>query len=119
MYFIKKISAICISIIIAGLCIAGIWLYSIPPRQYSVVQLANGQLYVGKLNHFLRLKLTDAYALQVIRDEKNPEKNSFQLVPLRETFWAPQKLYLERSQVMFYGSLEETSKIVQGLRGKQ
>lgn len=118
MYSLKAISAIGIGIIVAGLSIAWIWFYSVP-EHYSIVQLANGQMYVGKLNYFSRLKLTDVYAFQILRDEKNPEKNSFQLVPLRETLWAPTKLYFERSQVMFYGPLEETSKIVQGLRGKQ
>lgn len=108
-----------IGIVAVGVGIVAVWLYSVSPRSYSMVQFSNGQLYVGKLNHFLRLKLTDAYVLQIVRDEKNPQKNSFQLVPLRETLWAPQTLYLQNNQVMFYGTLEETNRIVQGLRGKQ
>ena len=103
-------------IIIAVALVMGLVFYNNTSAEYSVVQLANGQLYVGKLHSFPRLKMIDAYVLQVVRDEKDPEKNTFQLAPLSDTVWSPRELYLGYSQIDFYGPLEETSRIVQGIK---
>ncbi len=84
--------------------------------EYSVVYLSTGELYVGKLSSFPRLKLTDGYIFQVARDPADAAKSNFQLAPLREALWAPEYLYLNQDQVIFSGPLSEASGIFETLQ---
>ena len=70
-------------------------------RYYSVVRFVNGETYVGKLSYFPRLYLTDGYRLET----------NFQLSPLRDAVWAPLGIYLNKSQVEFYGPIRKDSEI--------
>lgn len=84
-------------------------------NDYSVVYLQSGEIYVGKLSRFPRLVMKDAYLLKNTRDAKNPEKTNLQLIPLAESAWAPVELYLDLSQVLFYGPLSDNSGAAQAL----
>lgn len=112
-------------LIAAGLIIAvalgvglGIYLPKMKAQNsYSVVYLATGEVYIGKLSVFPRLTLTDAYLLQIVKDKDDPSKSNFQLNSLSDALWSPTKLYLNSKQVIFYGPVSETSKVAETLRG--
>lgn len=85
--------------------------------EYSIVYLSTGEVYVGHLSTFPRLKLTDGYIFQAVKDPADPAaKTTFQLNPLKEALWAPQYLYVNEEQVLFTGPLSETSSIYRTLK---
>lgn len=84
-------------------------------NNYSVVYLSSGEVYIGKLTIFPSFQLKDAYIFQVVKDANDQNKNNFSLNPLSDALWAPKKLFLNRDQILFYGPLMETSKIVETL----
>lgn len=81
---------------------------------YSVVYLTSGEIYVTKLSVFPKLVMEDPYLLVLIQDAK--KNSNFQLTPISESVWAPKKLYLERSQVLYYGPLREDTKVLETLK---
>ncbi len=112
------IAAVILIIIIAG-AIGGAYLYSgwQMSKHYSVVYLATGEIYIGKLSCFpKRFKLNDAYRLQAVKDPKDETKTNFQLTPLNESLWSPKELYLNSDQIVFYGPIEESSKAGEALK---
>lgn len=84
---------------------------------HSIVYLSNGEMYIGRLSTFPRLTLSDAYLLQAVPDRADPQKSTFQLMPLEEGLWAPKYLYINQDQVLFSGPLSETSSIFKTLQG--
>ena len=70
-----------IIILVAGvLVVLGVGLYVKKIEQnkdYSVVYLSTGEVYVGKLSVFPSFKLDNAYILQIAKDEKDPTKSNF------------------------------------------
>lgn len=82
---------------------------------YSVVYLVTGEVYVGKLKTFPDLELIDSYMLQVSKDASDPNKNNFQLQPIKDALWAPKSLHFIKDSVVFYGPLLPTSKIAEAL----
>lgn len=82
---------------------------------YSVVYVATGEVYVGKLKTFPTLELRDAYVVQNTKDVNDPSKTSFQLQPIKETLWAPEYLKINKENVIFYGPILASSKIAQTL----
>ena len=94
---------------------------SVSEKRWSVIYLATGEIYVGKISHFLRFRITrETYILQVVKvpaeEEGMEPKTSFQLTPIQDALWAPEKLYLNREQVVFYGPVLETSKVGEAIR---
>ena len=87
--------------------------------EYSVVHLSSGELYVGHLSTFPHMRLTDGYLFQAVPDPVDPSKSTFQLSPLKDALWAPQYLSLNKDQVLFYGPLEETSRIMETIKANQ
>jgi len=85
-------------------------------ENYSVVYLSTGEIYIGKLSYFPKLTLTDAYLLQVLKDPSDSTKNTFQLAPLSEALWSPERIYLNREQVIFSGPMNESSKAFQAIK---
>lgn len=104
---------IAVLIVIGVLFIANMNRYQ--KDNYSVVYLTSGEVYIGKLSTFPQLTLTDGYILVMTKDAADPTKNNFQLNPLSKALWSPEKIVLTRSNVIFYGPLEKTSKIAQTL----
>ena len=86
---------------------------------YSVVYLATGEVYVGKLTTFPDLELTGSYILQVTKSATDPTQSAFQLQPIDQALWAPKVLHLVKDNVVFYGPILPTSKIGQALAGKK
>jgi hypothetical protein len=84
-------------------------------NDYSVVYLTTGEVYIGKLTTVPDLQIKDIYIFQVVKDEKDPTKNTFKLQPLSEALFAPQSLHLVKDNVVFYGPLSPDSKIAQTL----
>jgi len=87
-------------------------------KPYSVVYLSTGEIYVGKLSTFPKLVLTDVYLLQSVTSPDDPNKKSFQLAPLKEALWSPDKIYLNDEQVIFTASIRADSQVAQTLKGK-
>ena len=87
-------------------------------KEHSVVYLSTGEIYIGKLSYLSipKFKLTDAYRLQAVKDAEDETKTNFQLTPLKDALWSPQKLYLNPDQVVFYGPIEENSKAGEALQ---
>ena len=86
---------------------------------YSIVYLTTKEVYVGKLTTFPELQLSDGYILNTVQDATDPKKTNFQLTPMSEALWAPQKgIHLVKDSVVFYGSLSDTSSIVKTLAEK-
>ena len=128
----KKILIIIVAVLIV---IAGFCVYrdrNIDKKPLSVVYLSSGEIYIGKIVKFPKFQLYDAYLLQVVKKvDENAEpqineetgeiiqpqaKTSFQLTPLADALWAPEKLYLNREQVLFYGPVKESSKVAETIR---
>ena len=104
-----------IAAVIGGICLYPKWQMS---KEHSVVYLSTGEIYIGKLSYLSvpKFKLTDAYRLQAVKDAEDETKTNFQLTPLDEALWSPQKLYLNPDQIVFYGPIEESSKAGEALR---
>ena len=117
MNLMKK--TVLIVVVVLGLGAGGYALKSQnQPEGFSVVYLQTGELYVGKLTLFPKMKLDTTYAVARMQDPKDAAKNTFQLNPLNEMVWAPQTLYLNRDNVVFYGPLDENSNAAKGLKEK-
>lgn len=86
---------------------------------YSVVYLATGEVYVGKLTTVGGMKLSNSYILQVTKDATDATKTNFQLNPINEALWAPQYLNINEKNVIFYGPLSPTSKIAETLTAQK
>ena len=90
-------------------------------KPWSVVYLATGEIYIGKVSHFPRFRITgETYILQVVQSPAEEEgmepQASFQLMPIKDVLWAPEKLYLNREQVVFYGPVLETSRVGEAIK---
>src|SRR3989344_1017589 len=85
----------------------------------SVIYLANGDLYVGKLTTFPRLTLHEGYQYQTAPDPKDPSKSISRLVPMSEASWAPVQVNLNKSQIIFYGPLQEKREIYKAIMDKE
>ena len=119
-----------IILVVAVLVLAlGTFLYSelnISKKPWSVVYLATGEIYVGKISCFPKFRISgDAYILQVVKIPVEPTEGeevseepqtSFQLTPIQDALWSPEKLYLNRKQVVFYGPVLETSKVAEAIK---
>ena len=112
-----KIAIAVLAIIIiaaASVCFYFKWEMS---KSYSVVYLATGEIYIGKLSCFpKKFELNDTYRLQAVKDAEDETKTNFQLTPLDEALWAPKKLYVNPDQIVFFGPIEEGSKAGEALR---
>ena len=107
-------------IIIGALVILtiGFFIYSemnIEKKPWSVIYLTTGEIYVSKISCFPKFQISDnAYILQDVKvpaEEGMEPQTSFQLTPIQEALWAPEKLYVNRRQVVFYGPVKEDSKV--------
>ena len=87
-------------------------------KPYSVVYLTTGEIYVGHLSTFPKLVITDYYILQVATDSKDPAKKTFQLAPLKESLWSPEKIYLNNDQVIFTAPVSADSQVAKTLNKK-
>ena len=88
-------------------------------KEYSVVYLSTGEVYIGHLTAFPDMELNGGYILITVKDTTDPTKSSFQLNPLSEALWAPKVLHLNRKNVVFYGPILPSSKIAQVLAAKK
>lgn len=84
-------------------------------KKYSVVYTTTGEIYVGKLFTFPCLRLADPYIYQVAKDATDQNKTNFQLLPMKEALWATDVMKLTRKNVVFYGELNDDSKIAETL----
>lgn len=122
MFKFKKSLIIFIVVIVLLVVALGFYVYSelnISKKPWSVVYLTTGEIYIGKVSSFPKFQIADAYILQVVKspgEETEEAKTNFQLTPLKDALWAPKKLYLNKEQVVFYGPVEETSKVAEAIR---
>ena len=110
-----------VMLVVVVLVVVGavLWFYKVNKNTgNSVVYLVSGEVYIGKLTTFPDFQLTDAYILQVVKDEKDPTKNNFQLNPVSDALWATESMHLVKDNVVFYGPLLSNSKIAETLAAK-
>lgn len=84
-------------------------------KGYSVVYMATGEVYIGKLSTLPDFTLTDSYQFQAVKDATDPTKSSFKLIPIKEALWATESMHLIKDNVVFYGALTSSSKIAETL----
>lgn len=90
------------------------------PGKYALVYFPNGEIYVGQLSTFPRLKLSQPYILQVTKDANNPAGgNTFQLIPLKQTVWSTEDMYLSEDTYSFIAPLNEFSDVAQQMSGQK
>jgi len=77
------------------------------------VVLDNGDLYFGRLSYFPRLTLHDAYTIQAIFDAEAPDQTGYQVVPLENSIWSPNKIFLNHDKIVFTGDVGEDSQVMQ------
>ena len=111
-----------ITIIVIVLLVFGAVLYSRgygrESDAYSVVYLSTGEVYVGQLSMSPRMELKGGYILAMTQDPTDPKKTNFKLNPLSEALGAPEHLYLNKDNVVFYGPMLANSKIAEALAGQ-
>ncbi|MFH1565006.1 MAG: hypothetical protein ABIC82_04105 [bacterium] len=91
-------------------------------KNWSVVYLSSGEIYVARLSYPVSLSSlslpADSYMLQIVKgkDENGQDKSNFQLTPLNEFLWAPNDLFVNRDQVIFYGPIKEDSGVGKAIK---
>jgi hypothetical protein len=84
---------------------------------YVAVYLDTGDIYFGQLSYFPRLSLKDAYHLQSVPDPNNPVGgSSLQIVPLRTSIWAPERLLLNPDKVVLVAKIGKDSQVMRVIR---
>lgn len=108
-------SFVVLATIVGGFFVYPKWQMS---KEYSVVYLSTGEIYIGSLSYlsYPKFKFTDAYRLQLVKDPKDETKTNFQLAPLKDTLYSPKTLYLNPDQIVFYGPIEEGSSAGEALK---
>ena len=89
--------------------------YYRPTTNYWVVYLQSGEFYVGHLTRLPKLTMTDGYLVSLVKDVKDPAKDTYKLFPMNQMMWSPKQLYLNPDHMYFYGPLEDKSDIAQSL----
>lgn len=113
----SAVIALLVALIIGGAF--AFWQEKASRENYSIVYITTGEVYVGKLATFPRLEMTDGYIFQSIKDITDPTRSNFQLNPIKEALWAPEKMVFTRENVIFYGPILKTSKIAETLAGQK
>ena len=103
-------------------------------NQWSVVYLTTGEVYISKVSQsqfcpWKEVQLSDSYLLQVVQTPVLPAEGeelteeqvlqtetNFQLTPINEALWAPEKLYVNKEQIVFYGAVLETSRVAEAIK---
>ena len=116
----SKKNIVLVVVLVLVVVVVGVLKYkAMQTNGYSVVYLTTGEVYVGHLTTFPDLQLKDGYILQVTKDTVDPTKSNFQLNPISQALWAPESLYLNKQNIVFYGPLMSNSKIAETLAGKK
>ena len=110
---------ILIAVLVVVLVGVGVWLgqnlnkpSGDSASKYSVVAMANGEIFFGKLSWFPKLHLTNAWVLQQTRDEN--DQAQLGVVPLSSALWKPvSEIYLNPEQVVSWAKLSKDSQMVQ------
>ncbi len=111
-------------IVVGSISLAAISVYkpdvlrNVFSRPYSAVYLSTGEMYIGKLSIFPRHALTDAYLLQIVPDQTDPTKKSFQLAPLKDALWSPQEINLNEDNIVFTAPIRDDSQVVKTIKSK-
>ncbi len=86
-------------------------------RPYVAVHLTSGDIYFGQLYHFPRFQLGDVHVVQSMADPNDETQTILQIVPLKlVTPWSPDKLQLNRDQVISISEVEEESQVMDAIR---
>lgn len=116
--------AVAIIVVLSSISVAVLAVYksdyikNIFNKPYSAVYLTSGEMYIGKLSTFPKLVLTDVYLLQIVTDPNDATKKTFQLAPIKDALWSPDKVYLYKDQIIFTAPVRDDSQVAQTLKGK-
>ncbi len=115
----KKNIIISVAVLLVIIILGFLHYKSINTNQYNVVYMTTGEVYVGKLKTFPNFELSDGYILQTTKDATDPAKTNFQLNPINQAIWATPTMHLIEKNIVFYGPLLPTSKIVETIAGQE
>jgi hypothetical protein len=91
-------------------------------QTWSVIYLTSGDIYLARLDYPVDLSdmriSSESYMVQVAqkKGEGGEVQSNVQLTPLEDFLWAPNKLYINRDQVVFYGPVKEESAAGQAIK---
>lgn len=77
-------------------------------KDYSIIYLDTGEIYIGVLKRFPSTQLTDVYTLQ------SDQNGQLAVVPMSSTIWAPTTpLRLNPDRIVFSAKISENSQVYQ------
>lgn len=123
----KKIVTIGVTLVVVAVLVLvalGIWLGSLimggdksdaaAPSQYSVVSLATGEMYFGKLSWFPSPHLSKVWTLQRQVDKDNQTQMS--LAEYGKAFWGPvDDLSINPKEIVWWSRLRNDSQIAKAI----
>ena len=109
-----KTTIIVAVLIVAALAVA-MYVAQTINKPYVAVLLTSGDLYIGQASYFPSFVLTDVHSLQAVPDPENPDQVLPQLVPLDLSVWAPDKININRDEIVFTTSVGKDSQVMQQL----
>ena len=113
----KSVFILTTVLLIALIFLGIIYFDKVFERPYVAVHLTNGDTYFGQLYRFPKLQLGDVYVIQPTTDPGDSTNTILQVVPLNLiAFWGPDKLQLNRSQVVFIAKVGEDSQVMDVIR---
>ncbi|GIW66398.1 MAG: hypothetical protein KatS3mg095_0296 [Candidatus Parcubacteria bacterium] len=84
-------------------------------ERYVGVYFLNGELYIGKISYFPKLKLTNPYILRF-----DQQTNNTILVPLTQLSWSPKnEIFLNKNQILWIAPLNENSQSFNLLKNQE
>jgi hypothetical protein len=113
----KVVLTLAVLLVLALVVLGFIYWDKIFGRSYVAVHLTNGDTYFGQLYRFPKLQLGDVHVIQPMADPNDSTKTILQVVPLNlVAFWGPDKLQLNRDQVIFIGKVGSDSQVMQVIK---
>lgn len=126
----KKFIITGIALVIAAVLVLvalGIWLGSVIMGKsgtesalspYSVVYLADGEIYFGKLSWFPKPHISDPWTVQRTTDKDNKVQTS--IIEVNKAVWSPaDELYLNEKQIMAWSALRADGDMAKLLANPQ
>lgn len=118
----KIIGIVLLAVAVIFLMALGAWLGSVinsgnesfAPSQYSVVSMASGEVYFGKLSWFPSPHIYKAWSLQKQIDQNNQPQ--FSITEVSKAFWGPvNDLYLNQKNIIWWSRLRKDSQLVKAM----
>lgn len=120
------IGIVLVVVAIAVLVALGVWVGSVltggasgaGPSPYSVVSLASGEIYFGKLSWFPTPRLKNVWMVQVSVDKDN--QRQVNIAQFDKSFWSPvDEINFNPKEILWWSRLRSDSQVVKVLENPQ